>query len=160
MNTLVLGVGNLLMQDEGAGVRALEAFADKYPLPDGVEFLDGGTSGLGLLQHLDGRDCLVIIDAVRSGERPGTVVRMEGQEVPALFRQRISAHQLGIADLLAMAQLTGSLPGKLVLLGIEPKTMGTGLTMSMEVLHGLNLLVDMLAQELGKHNANLAAGEV
>jgi hypothetical protein len=59
-----------------------------------------------------------------------------------------------------MAQLTGSLPGKLVLLGIEPKTMGTGLTMSMEVLHGLNLLVDMLAQELGKHNANLAAGEV
>ena len=148
MKTLVLGVGNLLLQDEGAGVRALEEFSGRYTLPDGVELLDGGTSGLELLQHLEGRDRLIVIDVVRSGQPPGSVLRMEGTEVPALFRQKISPHQLGIADLLATAQLTGILPGKLLLLGIEPKSMDTGLTMSEEVVRGLKLLVDMLAQEL------------
>ena len=148
MKTLVLGVGNLLLQDEGAGVRALEKFENKYRLPDGVELLDGGTSGLELLHQLDGRDRLVIVDVVRRGEPPGRVVRMAGEEVPAQFRQKISPHQLGIADLLATARLIGSLPEKLVLFGIEPKNLDTGLSMSDEVVKGLDQLVEMLAREL------------
>ena len=148
MNTLILGVGNLLLQDEGAGVRALAELENGYLLPAGVELLDGGTSGMELLHQLAGRDRLIILDVVKSGKPPGTVVRMEGAEVPARFRQRISPHQLGLSDLLAAAQLTGRLPGKLVLYGIEPKTMDTGLELSEEVARGLRQLVDSLAREL------------
>jgi hydrogenase maturation protease len=148
MNILVLGVGNLLLQDEGAGVRALEEFESKYQVPEGVELLDGGTSGLELLYHIEGRDCLIIIDVVKSGQPVGTVVRMEAEEVPAVFRQKISPHQLGISDLLATAQLTLGMPTKLVLLGIEPKSIETGLEMSAEVRQGLGELVDRLAREL------------
>jgi hydrogenase maturation protease len=148
MNVLVLGIGNILMQDEGAGVRALEAFEDRFCVPEGVELLDGGTSGLQLLQELEGRDALVVLDVVRGGRPPGSLTRLTGDEVPALLRQKISPHQLGLADLLATARLSGSVPKRLVLLGIEPKTVETGLELSAEVQAGLAGLSDLLAEEL------------
>jgi len=148
MNVLVLGIGNILLQDEGAGVRALEAFEDRYSVPEGVELLDGGTSGLQLLQELDGRDALIVLDVVRSGRPPGSLTRLAGDEVPAFLRQKISPHQLGLADLLATARLNGSVPERLVLLGIEPKTIDTGLELSAEVKAGLPGLADRLAEEL------------
>jgi hydrogenase maturation protease len=159
MNILVLGIGNLLLQDEGAGVLALEEFEKSYLVPQGVELLDGGTSGLELLYQLEGRDCLIILDVVKSGQPAGTVVRFEGDEVPALFRQKISPHQLGLSDLLATAQLTGGTPGKLVLLGIEPKDIGTGLEMSEEVEQAMEELVDRLARELAGLGLQLARRE-
>lgn len=148
MNTLVLGVGNLLLQDEGAGVRAVEQFARQYLTPEGVELLDGGTSGIELLYYIQGRDSLIIVDVVKGGSRPGTVFRMEGEEVPALFQKKISPHQLGLSDLLATARLTDRMPGKVVLLGIEPGTVETGLEMSDEVCRNMGLLTDMIATEL------------
>ncbi|BCS52170.1 HyaD/HybD family hydrogenase maturation endopeptidase [Geobacter sp. SVR] len=148
-NILVLGVGNLLLQDEGAGVRALEVFARTYTVPDGVELLDGGTSGLDLLHHIEGRDCLVILDVVKSGKPAGTLVRLEAEQVPALLDRKISPHQLGLSDLLAIARLTDTMPEKLVLLGVEPKSFDTGLEMSEEVGGCLEGLAAMLAGELG-----------
>ena len=148
MDILVLGVGNLLLQDEGAGVRALDEFASRYETPAGVELLDGGTSGIELLYHIQGRDRLIILDVVKCGNAPGTVVRLEGEEVPALFMSKISPHQLGISDLLAVCRLLGKMPGEVVLLGIEPKSMDTGFAMSDEVSRNLGKLADMLALEL------------
>ncbi|RNC68043.1 MAG: hydrogenase maturation protease [Desulfuromonadales bacterium] len=148
MNTLVLGIGNLLLQDEGAGVRALDVFERKYGTPDGVELLDGGTSGIELLQHLQGRDHLIILDVVKSGNPPGAIVRLEGDEVPALFRKKISPHQLGISDVLAAAHLTDSMPGNVILFGIEPQSMDTGLEMSDAVGRNMGELVDQVAREL------------
>lgn len=149
MGTLVMGVGNLLLQDEGAGVRAVAQFAAQYATPDGVELMDGGTSGLELLHQIQGRDCLIILDVVRSGQPAGTVVRLAGEEVPALLRHRISPHQLGLSDLLATLELAGGGPARLVLLGIEPKLVSTGLDLSDEVRRGLDRMVLMLARELG-----------
>jgi len=148
VHTLVLGIGNLLLQDEGAGVRAVEEFARNYAIPEGVELLDGGTSGIELLHYIQGRDTLIIIDVVKMGTRPGTTFRIEGEEVPALFQKKISPHQLGLSDLLATALLTGQLPGKVVLLGIEPKSVDTGLEMSAEIVGNLGQLADMIASEL------------
>ena len=148
MNALVLGIGNLLLQDEGAGVRAVEQFARSYAIPAGVELLDGGTSGIELLHYIQDRDTLIIIDVVKGGSRPGTVFRFEGEAVPALFQKKISPHQLGLSDLLATALLTDRMPRKVVLLGIEPKTVDTGLEMSGEIGRNMELLVDMIAAEL------------
>jgi hydrogenase maturation protease len=148
LNILVLGIGNLLLQDEGAGVRGVEEFGKKYVTPAGVDLLDGGTSGIELLQYIQGRDNLIILDVVKSGKPPGTIIRLEGEDVPALFQKRISPHQLGLSDLLAVAQLTDMMPKQLVLFGIEPKSIETGLEMSEEVGRNIGGLADMVAQEL------------
>ncbi len=147
-NILVLGVGNLLLQDEGAGVRALARFQRKYETHEGVDCLDGGTSGMELLSHIEGRDRLIILDVVKGGSPPGTVVRLEADEVPALFRKKISPHQLGLSDLLAAACFSGKMPRELVLLGIEPKALDTGLDMSTEVEGCMETVADMVADEL------------
>ena len=148
MNTLVLGIGNLLLQDEGAGVRAVEEFGKKYRVPAEVELLDGGTSGMDLLQYIQGRDNLIIVDVVKSGNPSGTIIRLEGEEVPALLQKKISPHQLGLSDLLAVAQLTGLMPSRVVLLGIEPEATETGLDLSEEVGRNIGKLADMVALEL------------
>jgi hydrogenase maturation protease len=148
LNILVLGIGNLLLQDEGAGVRAVEEFERKYDIPEGVELLDGGTSGIELLQYIQGKDCLILLDVVKSGNPPGTCIKLEGEKVPALFQKRISPHQLGLSDLLATAHLIDRMPKRVVLFGIEPKSIETGLEMSEEVGGTIGRLADMVALEL------------
>jgi len=148
VNILVLGVGNLLLMDEGLGVRALETIEQRFEIPAGVELMDGGTSGMELLGYIQGRDALIILDAVTCNKLPGTIVRMEGDQVPALFRKKISPHQLGLSDLIAAARLTDSLPGKVVLFGVEPKDLGTGLDLSDPVAGSLEPLADLVALEL------------
>lgn len=148
LKVLVLGIGNLLLQDEGAGVRAVEEFGRRYAVPEGVELLDGGTSGIELLQYIQGRDRLILIDVVKSGNPPGTIIRLEGEEVPALFQKKISPHQLGISDLLATAMLIDKIPKQVTLFGIEPKSVETGLELSEEVGGKIGRLADMVALEL------------
>lgn len=148
MNVLVLGIGNVLLTDESIGVRAVDELRRRYRFPEGVELLDGGTAGIELLRYISNRDYLIIIDAIKSGHPPGTVVRVEGADIPALFRIRITPHQLGLSDLLAAAQLTGETPKNLVLFGIEPKSMTMGLELSEEVKNGLDKLVDVVVEEL------------
>lgn len=145
MNALVLGIGNLLLSDEGAGVRALQEFADRYEVPSLVQLLDGGTCGIELLQHIQGKDCLIILDVVKSGKPPGTIVKLEGEKVPAFFQSRISPHQLGLSDLLAAASLTDSMPRKIILFGIEPACIETGLAISPEVRKNMGRLAAMVA---------------
>jgi len=148
MNVLVLGIGNLLLQDEGAGVRVVEELEKRYEIPECVELLDGGTSGIELLQYIRGRDALILVDVVRSGEACGTITRYDGDDVPALFQSKISPHQLGISDLLATARLLDSLPKQIILFGIEPKSMDTGLELSPEIAAQIPGLAECIAQEL------------
>lgn len=148
MNIMVLGVGSILMMDEGIGIRAIEELQKRYIFPDNVELLDGGTSGIELLSYISHRDYLIIVDAIRGGMAPGTVLKVEGQDVHARFRTRISPHQIGIADLLASACLTGELPKQLVLYGIEPKIIQMGIGFSDEVKAGFEHLLEVVVKEL------------
>lgn len=145
---LILGIGNLLLQDEGAGVRVIEEFEKIYQKIEGVEILDGGTSGIELLQYIQGKKYLILVDVVNSGNAPGTIIRLEDTEVPAFFQKKISPHQLGISDLLASAQLIDKMPDKVVLFGIEPKLIDVGLELSDEVRTKILPLVDTIAAEL------------
>ncbi|GFO56506.1 membrane protein [Geomonas sp. Red276] len=148
MNVLVMGIGNLLLQDEGAGVRVVEEFGRRFlPIP-GVHVLDGGTSGIELLSYLSGRDALILLDVVRGGLPAGAVSRYEGDAVPALFQQKISPHQLGISDLLATARLMGELPAKVVLFGIEPCSIETGVELTPKVAESVSLVAELVAAEL------------
>ena len=148
MNVLVLGIGNVLMTDDSVGIRVINELERRFRFPEGVELLDGGTSGIELLSYIANKDYLIIVDAIKSDFPPGTVVKVEGEDVPAKFMTRISPHQLGLSDLLAAATLTGELPRHMVLFGIEPKRVELGLEMTEEVKGSFEKLVGVVVDEL------------
>ncbi len=148
MDILVLGIGNVLLTDEGIGVRALNELERRYTFPENVELLDGGTAGIELLRHIRNRDYLIIIDAMKFNQEPGTVTRVEGLDVPAAFRTRISPHQLGLSDLLAAAMLTDELPPNLVLFGVEPENLDIGLDLTDTVEASVEKLTGAIIDEL------------
>jgi len=126
---LVLGVGNILMQDEGVGVRAVE-WLQAHCVSPNVQMLDGGTMGLDLLYYLEDVDHLLVLDAVNAGKKPGEIIVLTGDEIPAFIGMKVSPHQIGIQDLLATAQLMGYTPPEVVILGVQPANMSVGLEMS------------------------------
>lgn len=148
MRVVVLGLGNILLRDEGVGVRVIEALAGRYVLPAGVEVVDGGTAGMDLLDTLAGCDHLLICDAVRTGAPPASVVKLAAAEVPALFLTRFSPHQLGLADVLATLVLTEEAPGAVTLVGVVPADLELGIALSPEVAAAVDRAVECLADEL------------
>jgi hydrogenase maturation protease len=127
---LVLGIGNLVMSDDGVGVRVVQSLASRYRFPVGVELLDGGTLGLDLLPRLEGVTHLLVIDAVETGGAPGTLVRLTGSDIPVALETKVSPHQMGLKDLLAVARLQGNAPGEMVLLGVQPACIEMGMELS------------------------------
>ncbi len=145
---LVLGLGNTLMQDEGVGVKVLEHLDAEYTWPENVTLLDGGVMGLELLPYMESADAVLLLDAVRTGAPPGTVVRLEGAEIPAVVALKISMHQVGLQETLAMCQFRGTTPERLVLLGVVPATLEMGLTLSPKVAAEVRPLVEAAVREL------------
>ena len=141
---LVLGMGNILLTDEGLGVRALEAFCARYEVPEDVELLDGGTTGMGLLDDIGGRTHLLVLDAVQTGAPPGTLAVLRGEEIPVYFGRRGTPHQLGLSDVLATLELAGEKPAHVTVLGIVPDS----LELSDTIAAQLDGLVDALVTEL------------
>lgn len=118
---LVLGIGNLLWADEGFGVRAVEELHRRYRFEDNVLVMDGGTQGVYLVQHIRDADILVVFDAVDYGLPPGTLKLVQGDEVPKfLGAKKISLHQTGFQEVLAMAEMLGDYPRHLLLIGVQP----------------------------------------
>ncbi|MCW8884059.1 MAG: HyaD/HybD family hydrogenase maturation endopeptidase [Motiliproteus sp.] len=118
---LILGIGNVLWADEGFGVRAVEYLHRHYQFSDNVKLMDGGTQGIYLVQHVQEVDVLVVFDAVDYGLEPGTMKRVEGDEVPKFMgAKKMSLHQTGFQEVLAMAEFTGSYPEHLLLMGVQP----------------------------------------
>jgi hydrogenase maturation protease len=152
---VVLGVGNLLMGDEGLGIRGVEAL-EKDGLPRGVRCIDGGTSTHELLEDLENLDALIILDAVASGQPPGTLVRLEDDAIPSAFSNKMSPHQHGINDLLATLKLLGREPRHVVLIGVEPAVMKLSLQLSPLVGRVLPTMVALVAKEVAALSAEAA----
>jgi hydrogenase maturation protease len=148
--TLVLGLGNILLGDEGVGVRVVERLQERYEFPQGVQVLDGGTLALDLLPYVEDTDRLLVIDALELGAEPGTIARLEGDQVPASLSVKISPHQMGLADVLAAARLRDVYPGQVVLWGVQPGVMGAGLELSSPVAAQVEVLVDRVLAELSQ----------
>jgi hydrogenase maturation protease len=150
MRVVVLGVGNILLTDEGVGVRAVEKLQAEFRLPDDVVLIDGGTSAMEILEDLENLDALIIIDAVFAHQEPGTLVKLEGDAVPAFFKRNMSPHQVGLSDVLAALQFNDRHPKKTVICGIKPVSMKLGMELTPEVAAKLPELVDMAIDELEK----------
>lgn len=128
---LVLGLGNVLLKDDGFGPTLLDRLRTRYTCADEIEFVDGGTIGLGLLNQLSGRSAVLILDAFRTGQPAGTViVRKHFNTSEAGSQSGRSAHEGNAASLLAVAAFTGDLPERLAVIGVEPDEIATGLGLS------------------------------
>jgi hydrogenase maturation protease len=148
---LVLGLGNALLRDDGVGPAAVARLRDGYDLPAGVQCLDGGTLGLALLPYLEDARTVIIVDAIQADGPPGTLVRIEGDDVGPAVATRLSPHQVGVADLLQGARWHDRSPGRLVLLGIVPESIELGVGLSRPVLRAMPALVDFVCAEAASY---------
>jgi hydrogenase maturation protease len=137
---LILGLGNVLLGDDGVGGAAIARLLEDYSVPRGARVLDGGTLGLSLLPYLQEAETVILVDAIRADAAPGTLVRLDGDQVAPAVATRLSPHQIGVADLLDGARWLDQYPGRLVLLGIVPE--------SMDLIVGLSPVVARTMPEL------------
>jgi len=153
VSILVLGLGNILLSDEGVGVRIVEALGASHELPEEVELLDGGTSGMDLLDTVADRDCLIVADAVNADGAAGRLIRLEDDDIRMLFETRFSPHQLGLSDVLANLRLLGKAPRRIVVIGVVPQNVGLGLDLSPAAAGGRDAAVSMIVDELTRLGA-------
>jgi hydrogenase maturation protease len=148
MGTLVIGLGNPLMADDGLGLAALEHLRRDWRLPPEVRLLDGGTWGLQLLPHIEDARRLMLLDAIEAGAAPGGLVLLERESLPRFFSHKLSPHQIDLREVLALAELRGRMPAELVAIGLQPGlvTMSPGLTPAVEA--GLPLLLEAVVTRL------------
>ena len=149
MRVVVLGVGNILMSDEGVGVHAVTELAERYDIPDCVEIIDGGTSGMDCLDRIADADLLLIADCMRSKDKaPGTITRLADDEINAWFKTKISPHQVGLSDVLAACCFHGISPKHVVLVGVQPESFETSMELTPAIAAVLPNVVGRLVAEL------------
>ncbi|WP_434512092.1 HyaD/HybD family hydrogenase maturation endopeptidase [Desulfitobacterium sp. AusDCA] len=144
---MVMGVGNILLSDEGLGVRFLEELAKK-PLPDNVELLEGGTAGLELVHLIKEVNFLIIVDAINARTEPGSLFRFQPGDLQVFPEEyEVSFHQVGILEVLTLAKVLGQAPETLIF-GVQPKLLEWGMNISPEIQALLPQLAEIVCNEI------------
>jgi hydrogenase maturation protease len=147
---LVLGVGNILLTDEGVGIRVIERIQERYAFPDNVSVLDGGVLGLSLLGVISEADHLIVVDAVRNGREPGSLYRLEGDQVPKRILAKNSLHQVDFLETLTSCQALDKVP-ETVILGVEPLDIeNLSIELTPVVQEKVGSLIHMVLKELDR----------
>ncbi len=156
----VLGIGNTILTDEGFGVRVVEYLQQNYNFPENVALIDGGTLGVELQHFIIGTEKLLIIDSIDGGAAAGTTFHLNGGEILKHFTQKISAHEIGIQDILTMLEITGKKIPCVELLGAQPYSLdaGTNLTEPMQKL--LPIFADKALEILKNWGVNYSFREI
>jgi hydrogenase maturation protease len=145
--TVVIGLGNPLMADDGVGIAALERLRAAGP-PAGVELVDGGTWGMNLLPVIEAAGRVLFMDAIDAGGDPGTLHVLERAQIPRYLATKISPHQVDLRDVLALAELRGNLPEQTVAVGLQPQRVEMSCGLSDAVETRLDDLVAVVTQRL------------
>jgi hydrogenase maturation protease len=119
--TLVLGLGNPIMGDDGLGLAVLDRLRAEWVLPVDVEMVDGGTWGMRLLPLIEAAERVLLLDAIDLGLEPGSPVVLEREQLPRHFAHKLSPHQIDLREVLALAELRGTLPADIVAVGAQPE---------------------------------------
>ena len=146
--TVVMGVGNPLMGDDGLGIAALELLRNGWHFEPHLDLLDGGTWGLNLLPHVESARRVLFIDAINIDAEPGTLVELERQDIPRFLARKLSPHQIDVKEVLALAELRGTLPEELLAVGLQPDSVEMRTSLSPALASGLGDLVARVIQRL------------
>lgn len=137
------------MADDGIGLAALEALREGWRFEPDLELMDGGTWGMNLLPFIESARRVLIIDAIRAGREAGSSVRLEGDEIPRFFATKLSPHQIDLKEVLALAELRGTLPEQIVVLGLEPAVVEMSASLSPAVTARMPELLERILAQLG-----------
>lgn len=143
---LILGIGNILLRDEGVGVRVIEAMRD-LSLPEGVEILDGGTSGADLIDELADRQKVIVIDAIKTDAEPGAIFRFSDKDLIARTEGTISLHEFGLVETLLATRQLGCAPQEVIIYGVQPKDISSGLELSAEIAALVPKVIHLVLRE-------------
>jgi hydrogenase maturation protease len=138
----VVGLGNILFGDEGFGVEAVRALESCATWPESVQFVDGGTQGLYLLDWFESCDALLVFDSIIPVDYEPKVYMYSKEALPAFIHRKMSAHQMGLSELLGVAKLHGKEPAEIVLIGAPPHDLGLGNGLSEPMLGHLEIAVE------------------
>ena len=148
--TVVIGVGNPLMGDDGLGLAVLEALRGGWGFSPEVELVDGGTWGMNLLHIIEDAERLILLDAVQAGIAPGTPVTLEGTSVPRFLSTKLSPHQIDLCEVLAVAELRGRLPADLVVFGAQPGKVSLSGSLTAKVTSSVDEIVSNVVDRLAE----------
>lgn len=129
-------------------MRAIEALREAYALPPEVEVIDGGTSAMELLDDLARAKLLIVVDAVKAGRPPASLVHLIGDQVPVFFRSKLSPHQIGLSDVLASLELLGEAPQETIIVGVQPVSLSLGMKLSGAVKAILPEVLELVVADL------------
>ncbi|MBW1805977.1 MAG: HyaD/HybD family hydrogenase maturation endopeptidase [Deltaproteobacteria bacterium] len=149
-HVMILGVGCILFTDEGFGVRVIERLESEYEFPENVSLVDGGVLGLNLLGVISEADQLIVVDAIRNKDAPGTLYRLDGDAIPARVRAKNSIHQVDFLETLTMCQALDKVP-ETVILGVEPEDIETlGIELTDVIQSKLEPVMELVLKELDR----------
>lgn len=151
----IIGLGNLLLRDEGVGVHVVTKLQKEYDLPEELSVLDGGTLGLDLLPLIEGQEKIIFIDAADLKMEPGAVAIIENENLPSFLAPKLSFHHVGLADLLFASTIQGSKPTQVILIGIQPEKVEVGLSLSDTLTQKLSQIIDLIIKKLGEWNIEI-----
>ncbi|MFH1957817.1 MAG: HyaD/HybD family hydrogenase maturation endopeptidase [bacterium] len=149
-NIIVLGLGNILLKDEGIGVHIAQEMVKKS-LPENVKVIDAGTASLYAFSKLKNINKLIIVDAVRGGKKPGTVYRMDSRDLPAPAcpdSAYLSLHHINVSNVLRITEKMGNVPEETVIIGVEPKEIDWGMELTPDIKQKVPDIVNTVLEEL------------
>ena len=146
-HVVVLGVGNVLLSDEGVGVHVAKQLME-MDLPPGVEVIEGGTHGFRLMNVVTEADRLIVVDAVKGGAPPGSIYRFGIEDAPSYpDAYKTSVHQIGILEVIHLSELVGQTP-ETIIIGVEPKSVAMGMELSPEVGAKVPRIIELVFEEI------------
>jgi len=143
--TLIIGVGNTILQDEGVGMHAVRAL-EREKLPPGVLVIEAETSILDFLPQIQAAEKIIIIDALRTGALPGTIYRLTPEGLPV--DAALSLHAMGPLQVIQLARQEGDFRAEVIIIGVEPKEMGLGMELTPEVKAQLPKITEVVLREI------------
>lgn len=151
----LIGLGNLLLSDEGVGVHIIEELRKNYEIPEELSVLDGGTLGLNLLPSIEGKEKIIFIDATDLQKEPGTIVIIEDENLPSFLAPKLSFHHVGLADILFASTFQGNRPAKVILIGIQPEKLMVGLSLSETLTKKIPEFIEVIIKKLREWNIEI-----
>ncbi len=148
MPAAILGLGNILLRDEGVGVHTINKIREEWSFSPAVEIIDGGTLGLDLLPYFEKYSKILIIDAVDFGKEAGHIGLLKDEDVLKPFSKKLSVHHVGLGDIFFACQLVGMKPAEIIIIGIQPKSIDIGLEITEEISRKMPDLIKIAIENL------------
>lgn len=147
---VILGVGNLLLRDEGIGIHAIRELQAHYAFEENVCLIDGGTGGLGLLPAIQGAEHLIVLDAVQADRPPGSIFQFTLADIPCETSPQLSPHELDLPGVLKLAEALCQAPASVIFFGAQPQEVSCGLELTPSVQSAIPVLVQLVLGELDR----------